>query len=115
MKRGVIRVEIYSVDWRIRTAAAMTPEAVRKAADFRLTLSGAGEVDAFLSLLPPNSFTNPRKGATNDPRLVIDLINEDGILESYGGNPGRLMRYNDGCTREIDRAFYQRFTLRPVS
>ena len=102
-----LRADVYFIEWDVETRVALTPQRVRKIAQFKRTFRN--DAPAVARLLELGKFKRPTKnGDSEDARLVIDLTDDTFQRHTFYASYFSLCSSDSARKRPIDQRFRQR-------
>ena len=107
-----IRAEIYYVNWNIRTRIPLSIDSIRRNYDIKTIIQDQYEINKFVKSLPLDELSPVQIPVDHvDARLVIDLIESDGSMETYVASYFTLYSSDLQRELEINEEFRARFRL----
>ncbi|MGB5486369.1 MAG: hypothetical protein WBN06_03180 [Lysobacterales bacterium] len=106
---------IYYFDWDTRTRARLSIDDVREKYSTKIHIQETTEITQFIESLPlehMKTVEKPINSSSVDVRLVIDLLQCNGIVDSYYANRFNLNNLDGTKMVHIDEGFRNSFRIR---
>jgi hypothetical protein len=107
----IVMVDIYYYGWDVMTRARLELDDVRKGNKIKTTIYSSDEIASFIDWLNLDDMKKVGNPRPEDPRLVIDFIDEEQNRYSYYASRFSLLNENSTIRRPIDDTFRKRFTF----